>query len=399
MPLPLDGIRVFELGTVIAGPAVGLFLADLGADVVSIENPRADPFQIARPSTAFLRRNKRSLTVDLAKPAGKDLFLDLVRSADVVVENYAPGAVDRIGVGYDAVSAVNSRIVYSSIKGFLPGPYSNRLAADELAQMMGGLAYMTGLPRRPMRAGASITDLGVAAFSTMAILAALLQRERTGRGQHIHGGLFETVAFWMSQHLAIMGATGKTPEPITVRGVWDQMRWPIYDVFEAADKRQVFVGILNDKQWASFCAEFDLDSLKSNPDLQTNEQRLHSRQLLLDHLGPLFLSYPLAELLARLERAVVLFAPINGPADLLSDPHLHATNQFLETEFKGRRFLLPALPLQSSAYRLGIRHQPPTPGKDTLALLNEHGYDQQRVDELCRQGVIELADTPKQEDK
>lgn len=399
MPLPLEGTRVFELGTVIAGPAVGLFLADLGADVVSIENPRADPFQTSRPSTAFLRRNKRSLTVDLAKPAGKELFLDLVRTADVVVENYAPGAVDRIGVGYDAVTAVNARIVYCSIKGFLPGPYSHRLAADELAQMMGGLAYMTGLPRRPMRAGASITDLGVAAFATMAILAALLQRQHTGRGQHIHGGLFETVAFWMSQHLAIMGTTGKTPEPITVRGVWDQMRWPIYDVFDVADERQVFVGILNDKQWASFCAEFDLASLKNDPDLQTNEQRLRSRQLLLDHLGPLFRSHRSAELMTRLERAEVLFAPINNPGDLLSDAHLRATNQFLETEFKGRRFSLPALPLQSSAYRLGIRHQPPPPGKDTLSLLNEYGYDRERVAELCRQGVIELPGNPKQEDK
>jgi crotonobetainyl-CoA:carnitine CoA-transferase CaiB-like acyl-CoA transferase len=399
MPLPLEGIRVFELGTVIAGPAVGLFLADLGADVVSIENPRADPYQQARPSTAFLRRNKRSLAINLAKPAGKDLFLDLIRTADVVVENYAPGAVDRIGVGYEAVSAVNSRIVYCSIKGFLPGPYSNRLAADELAQMMGGLAYMTGLPQRPMRAGASITDLGVAAFSTMAILAALLQRASTGRGQHIHGGLFETVAFWMSQHLAILGATGQTPEPITVRGVWEQMRWPIYDVFEVADKRQVFVGILNDKQWASFCAEFELDSLKSNPDLQTNEQRLRSRQLLLNHLGPLFLNYPIADLLARLERAEVLFAPVNRPEDLLSDAHLHATNQFLETEFKGRRFLLPALPLRSSAYRLGIRRQPAPPGEDTLALLNEYGYDRQRVAELSSQGVIGLPETPKEADK
>ena len=399
MSLPLDGIRIFELGTVIAGPAVGLFLADLGADVVSIENPRADPFQIARPSTAFLRRNKRSLTADLAKPAGKDLFLDLVRTADVVVENYAPGAVDRLGVGYEAVSAVNGRIVYCSIKGFLPGPYGNRLAADELAQMMGGLAYMTGLPGRPMRAGASITDLGLASFSTMAILAALLQRERTGRGQHIHGGLFETVAFWMSQHLAILGVTGKVPEPVTVQGVWYQMRWPIYDVFAAADERQVFVGILNDKQWASFCAEFSLGSLKSDPDLQTNEQRLNSRQLLLTQLGSLFRSHTSAELLVRLERADVVFAPVNNPADLLSDPHLRASSQFLETEFKGRHFSLPALPLSSSAYRFGIRRQPVPPGEDTLALLNEHGYDQQRVMELCRQGVIELPGYPKAADK
>ena len=397
--LPLYGVRVLELGTVIAGPAVGLFLADLGADVVSIENPRADPFQQSRPSTAFLRRNKRSLTIDLGKQGGKEVFFDLVRTADVVVENYAPGAVDRMGVGYAAVSAANGRIVYSSIKGFLPGPYSNRLAADELAQMMGGLAFMTGLPGKPMRAGASITDLGVAAFSAMGIMAALVQRERTGKGQHIQGGLFETVAFWMSQHLAIMGVTGKAPEPIPVRGVWYQMRWPIYDVFETGDERQVFVGILNDKQWTSFCAEFSLGSLKNNPDLQTNEQRLQAREQLLGQLGPLFRSYSNADLLVRLERAEVVFAPVNNPADLLSDPHLLAGNRLLDTEFQGRHFALPTLPLSSNSFRFGIRRQPVPPGQDTLDLLQEQGYDQQRIAELCRQGVIELSGYPKEEKK
>lgn len=388
--LPLTGIKVLELGTVIAGPAVGLFLADLGADVVSIENPRTDPFQSARPATAFLKRNKRSVTIDLAQQAGKDLFLDLARTADVVVENYAPGAVERIGVGYESVSAVNNAIVYCSIKGFLPGPYSDRVAADEVAQMMGGLAFMTGLPGRPLRAGASVTDLGAASFATMGILAALLQRERTGKGQHIQSGLFETVAFWMSQHLAIMGVTGKIPEPLTVQGVWYQMRWPIYDVFEVADKRQVFVGILNDKQWSSFCAEFDLASLQANPDLQTNEQRLNCRQLLLTHLSALFLGQPLAELVPRLERAKVLFAPVNAPADLLSDPHLLAGKQFLETHFKGKQFPLPALPLKSDAFQLGIRWQPGSAGEETLALLQELGCDTQRVTELCRLGVIAI---------
>lgn len=388
MALPLAGIRVLELGQVIAGPAVGLFLAELGADVIAVENPRADVFQRERAALAFLKRNKQSLAIDLQQPAGRALFLDLASRTDVVVENYGPGTLERLGLDYAAVSARNPRVIYCSIKGFLPGPYGQRRAADELAQMMGGLAYMTGLPGRPMRAGASITDLGAATFATMGVLAALVDRDKTGRGQHVSSALFETVVFWMSQHLAGYGLSGRAPEPMSVRGVSDSLGWPIYDVFETADDKLLFLGLINDKHWQAFCAEFALDDLARAPDLQTNEQRLRARTALLTRLAAIMRAAPRADLLMRLERAAVVFAPVHTPTELLEDEHLQATGRLQETEFRGQRFLLPGLPLESSAYRLGLRHQPPPFGADTVACLRAYGFGDEQIEAWLREGVV-----------
>jgi crotonobetainyl-CoA:carnitine CoA-transferase CaiB-like acyl-CoA transferase len=388
MGLPLQGIRVLELGQVISGPAVGLFLADLGADVTAVENPRADAFQRERPTLAFLRRNKRNIAIDLRMSDGRELFLDLAKKSDIVVENYGPGTVERLGIDYKTVSTLNKRVIYCSIKGFLPGPYGNRKAADEVVQMMGGLAFMTGLPGRPMRAGASVTDLGAASFGTIAILAALIQRETTGEGQHIQAGLYETVVFWMSQHLALLGVTGEAPEPVTVVGVSDRLGWPIYDVFRTADEKLVFLGLLNDKHWTSFCAELELHSLASDPKLQTNEQRLEQRPSLVGRLREIIGTYRSSDLLSRLERIDVVFAPVHSPADLVSDEHLLASRQLLETEFMGSRFLLPMLPVRTSEFSPSIRCQPRAFAQDTESYLRESGYGEAVISEWLRSGVI-----------
>ncbi len=147
----------------------------------------------------FLNRNKRSIVLDLKSAAGKDAFLRLVKTADVVLDNYAPGVLERLGLGYDDLAAINPRLIYLSIKGFLPGPYEHRPALDELAQMMGGLAYMTGPQGQPLRAGSSIVDIGAATYGVIGVLAALVQRERTGHGEMVISGLFETTVFWVGQ--------------------------------------------------------------------------------------------------------------------------------------------------------------------------------------------------------
>src|SRR5215470_7095779 len=244
--LPLAGLRVLELGHIIAGPSAGLLLADLGADVIKVERPgdadqsRGAPMGLSANSH-FLNRNKRSIAIELkGSSEGRELFLRLVGVSDVVIDNFAHGAVEAFGLGYDVLSRTNPRLIYLALKGFLPGPYEARPFLDELAQMSAGLAYMTGPRGQPMRAGASIVDVGAAAYGVIAVLAALQQRTRTGLGQKITSGLFETTVFWVAQWLASYAATGEPSVPLPELKQGARMGWGIYDLFTSADGEQVF---------------------------------------------------------------------------------------------------------------------------------------------------------------
>jgi crotonobetainyl-CoA:carnitine CoA-transferase CaiB-like acyl-CoA transferase len=213
--LPLEGVRVLELGHIVAGPSAGLILADLGADVIKVERSGVGDQSRAMPAGSsalfhFLNRNKRSVAIDLkGSVEGRELFLRLAAASDVVIDNFAYGAVEALGLGYDVLVRANPGIIYLALKGFLPGPNEARPFLDELAQMSGGLAFMTGPRGQPMRAGASIVDVGAAAYGVIAVLAALQQRARTGVGQRITSGLYETTVFWVGQWLAQHAATGE----------------------------------------------------------------------------------------------------------------------------------------------------------------------------------------------
>ncbi len=201
----LTGIRVLELGHIVAGPTAGLLLAEMGSDVIKIEHPKGgDQARTHTGQGSFLafNRNKRSMALDLRHLQGKKIFSQLLKNTDVVIDNFAPGALERLGFSYEEMSKIYPRIIYFSLKGFLPGLYENRVLLDEPAQMMGGLAYMTGPPGRPLRAGTSVTDIGAAMFGVIGILAAMYERHHTGRGQSIRSGLFETVVFFVAQHIA-----------------------------------------------------------------------------------------------------------------------------------------------------------------------------------------------------
>src|SRR5499433_2032721 len=233
--LPLDGIRVLELGHIVAGPSAGLLLADLGADVIKVE--RAGDGDQSR-----------------AMPAGSSaLFHRLAAVSDVVIDNFAHGAVEALGLGYEVLSRTNPRLIYLALKGFLPGPYEARPFLDELAQMSAGLAYMTGPRGQPMRAGASIVDVGAAAYGVIAVLAALQQRAKTGVGQRITSGLYETTVFWVGQWLAQYAATGEPSVPLPEMRQGTRMGWGIYQLFTAADGEQIFVGITSNGHWERFC--------------------------------------------------------------------------------------------------------------------------------------------------
>ena len=392
--LPLVGTRVLELGHIVAGPTAGVILADLGADVIKIEDPsrggdQARKSPMGASTFYFLNRNKRSLAVNLKEPEGKELFIKFASASDVVLDNYAPGVLERLGVGYEPVSKLNPRIIYCSINGFLKGPYAHRPALDEVAQMMGGIAYMTGLPDRPLRIGASVTDISVASYGVIGILSALLQRNQTGRGQRLISGLFETVVFWVGQHLAHFAMSGERPLPMPVRKMGTRFRWGVFDLFRAADGKQVFIGITSNRHWETFCAEFEQTELGSHPELHDNEARTRARDWLLPRVQEIAGRYDGKELMNKLEKAQVPYAPVNTPADLYEDPYLMGhENRLLPVDTGHKTIRLPALPFESDEFQFSVRRQPPRLGEHTREILQELGLSSADIDRLAKNKIV-----------
>jgi crotonobetainyl-CoA:carnitine CoA-transferase CaiB-like acyl-CoA transferase len=291
------------------------------------------------------------------------------------------------------VSKINPRIIHCSINGFLKGPYAHRPALDEVAQMMGGIAYMTGLPDRPLRIGASVTDISVATYGVIGILCALLQRNQTGRGQRLTSGLFETVVFWVGQHLANFALRGEPPEPMSVRKMGTRFRWGVFDLFRAADGKQVFIGITSNRHWEAFCADFEQADLASHPDLCDNEARTRSRNWLLPRLQEVVGRYDSKELMKKLEKAQVPYAPVNTPADLYDDPYLTGhNNRLLPVDTGQKTVRLPALPLESGEFEFSVRRQPPRLGEHTREILRELGIADSDIDQLAKNKVVMVAD-------
>ncbi|HEU5319832.1 MAG TPA: CaiB/BaiF CoA-transferase family protein, partial [Methylomirabilota bacterium] len=351
----LEGIRVLDLSRVIAGPYCATLMADLGADVIKVERPGEGDQSRGMPAGNsanfhFLNRNKRSITIDLKGTAeGRELFLKLAAKSDVVIDNFAYGAVEGLGLGYDVLAQANPGIIYLAVKGFLPGPYEARPFLDELAQMSAGLAFMTGPRGQPMRAGASIVDVGAAAYGVTAVLAALHQRARTGRGQKITAGLYETTVFWVGQWLASHAATGEPSVPMPEMRQGTRMGWGIYQLFTAADGEEVFIGITSNAHWERFCTEFKLDDLLADEQLNDNAKRVAARGWLPARIAEEVRKYPGPALMERLERARIPFAPLRRPDQLVDEPHLNAAKQFIETPLPGGKIgKLPKPPVKSS---------------------------------------------------
>ena len=388
--LPLDGITVVEFVHMVMGPSCGLILADLGADVIKVE-PAPDGDNTRRLTGsgagffAALNRNKRSIAVDLKHPDGIALVRRLLGGADVLVENFRPGAMDRLGLGYAALSACNPRLIYCSCKGFLPGPYENRTALDETVQMMAGLAYMTGPPGRPLRAGSSVNDIMGGMFAAIGILAALNQRHATGRGRHVQSGLFENNVLLMAQHMALIATTGKVPPPMSVR----TPAWSVYDIFDTADADQVFVGVVTDTQWPGFCEAFGLTDLAADPALATQHQRVAARERTIPRIAEVLRRYTRAELMAKCETLGLPYAPIGKPAELFDDLHLNASGGLVPVTLPdGHETKLPALPIALDGERLGLRRDLPRAGEHGAAILREMGYAETEIARLRDAGVL-----------
>ena len=390
---PLRGIKVIEFTHMVMGPTAGVILGDLGADVIKVEPLKGDNTRRLTGSGAgyfpMYNRNKRSIALDLKNEKGREIALQLIQSADIVLENFRPGTMAKLGLDYDSLKSTHPRLIYCSLKGFLSGPYENRVALDEVTQMMGGLAYMTGLPNRPLRAGSSVIDITGGMFGVIAILSALHERQTTEVGSHITSALFETTAVLVGQHMAQQAVSGEAPPPMSVR----QSAWAIYDVFQLDSGERLFVGIVSDSLWYRFCEEFELGEWAADDSLSTNAGRVVAREHLLEAINRLFSPMSLQALSDRLDRAGLPFAPINTPGDLFNDPHLTASGGLLplhltDGDRAGQQTTLPRLPVEFGLTKPPLHRDVPQAGAHNHEVLSELGLDADAVATLIQDGVI-----------
>ena len=373
--LPFEGIRVIEFTHMVMGPTCGMVLADLGAEVIKIEPLAGDNTRKLMGSGAgffaMFNRNKKSIALDLHMPEGKEAALKLIATADIVSENFKPGAMAKLGLDYAALSKLNDRLIYVSHKGFLPGPYDHRTALDEVVQMMGGLAYMTGREGDPLRAGTSVNDIMGGMFGAIGAMAALAQRTVTGKGQEVQSALFENNVFLVAQHMMQFAVTGEAAAPMPSR----ISAWAVYDVFTVKGGEQIFLAVVSDTQWAVFCKAFDLADLQADPRLVTNNDRVRARDWMLPLLRSRMAQHSAAELSRVFEDSGLPFAPIVQPQDLFDDPHLLATGGLAAMQLPdGRETQVPLMPITMDGHRPGVRSNPPRLGEHTDALLLEAGY-------------------------
>jgi crotonobetainyl-CoA:carnitine CoA-transferase CaiB-like acyl-CoA transferase len=394
---PLAGLRGLEFSHTVMGPTAGLLFAELGADVIKVE-PAPDGDRTRRLGGfgagffAGFNRNKRSLAIDLKSVEGQAVLHHLVPAADIVLENFGPGTMERLGCGYEHLAPLNERLIYLALKGYLAGPYEHRPALDEVVQFQAGLAWMTGPPGQPLRAGASVIDIMGAMFGVIAVQAALRERDTTGKGQRVSSSLFESAVFLMSTHMAGMAATGLEMRPMPAR----RGAWAIYEVFDTAGEGQLFIGVTSDQQWERFVEEFGLQALAMDPRLATNVSRLDERDWLIPALQAVLSKLPQKEVEKRCERCNVSWAPVGKPGDLFEDPHLLAAGGLVDVFVSrfggdgGKMTGLPALPMEFGAARQrpGLTRQPPRVGEHSAEILEEAGFTTEDVTGLAQRGVI-----------
>ncbi len=391
---PLAGLRVLDFGHTVMGPSCTMMLADMGADVVKVEPaPEGEPTRRLRGFGqgyfGYFNRNKRSLSINLKSDKGRSAALKLIAQADVIVENFAPGTMERLGLGYDQIAESNPGAIYVSLKGFLDGPYRDRLALDEIVQMMSGLAYMTGPSGRPLRAGTSVVDITGGMFGLIGILIALRERDTTGKGQKVETALFETAVFLMGQHLCYAAQMSNPIPPMPER----VSAWAVYDLFTLADGTQMFVGITTDQHWKRFCAAIDRNDLVHDPDYATNNDRIKARPRLMPELRKLFLSRDTAAAEALCLEARIPFASVSRPEDLFNDPHLKATNGLLETILPdGTKTRLPRLPIVMETLDTNIYANPPATGQNSVDVLTEAGFSKTEIQNLLDGDIVVQSD-------
>lgn len=393
--LPYAGIKVIEFTHMVMGPTCGMVLADLGADVIKIEPILGDKTRKLLGSGAgffpMFNRNKKSLSIDLSQPQAKELVEKLIANADVVCENFKAGTMQKLGFDYATLKDRYPRLIYVSNKGFLPGPYDHRTALDEVVQMMGGLAYMTGPLDRPLRAGTSVNDIMGGVFGAIGVLAALKERETTGLGQEIQSALFENNVFLVGQHMMQYAVTGQAAKPMPNR----ISAWAIYDVFEVLHAEKIFLAVVTDTQWQIFCEAFGFNDLFQDAKLASNNLRVQQRAYLIPELQDRLKDTSAAQIADIFERHGLPYAPITKPEELFADPHLQETGGLASIVITdgprvGEKSAIPLLPLMMNGERLGVRENPPRVGQHTLEILQNLGYQEHEIKQMIKDGVIHV---------
>jgi len=386
---PLNGVKVVDFGHTVMGPSCGMILADLGADVLKIEpSPAGDPTRrlkgFGTGYFGYFNRNKRSIAINLKTSEGLEIAQQIIDEADVLIENFGPGTMDRLRLDYESLHKRNPRLIYASLKGFFDGPYGERLALDEIVQMMTGLAFMTGPLGKPLRAGTSVVDITGGVFAVIGIQAALREREQTGAGQFVGSALFESAVFLMGQHLCYSAQSDQPIPPMPER----VSAWAVYETFEVKGGSRLFVGVTSDQHWQRFCAEAGLQALAQNPALETNNGRIENRATLIPALEQYFRTLEMAEAVAICERSRIPFAEVRRPEDLFDDPHLKATGGLLPVTLpNGTKVALPRLPIKMASLQHEARN-PPEIGQETRTVLAGLNYSDQVINDLIQRGIV-----------
>ena len=392
----LDGIRVLDLTRALAGPFCTLMLGDNGADVIKVEIPGSGddtrkwgpPF-IGEESAYYLsiNRNKRSLTLNLQDAQAQEVFMKLAQDIDVVVENFTPGVMGRFGLDYDAVKAVNPKVVYCSISGFgQDGPYRNRPAYDQIMQGVGGLMSITGEPDgEPQKIGIAVTDIGAGMWSAFAIMAALNHRGKTGEGQYIDISMLDAQVAWLTYQAAFFFANGEAPKRM---GAAHPTLVP-YQAFMCKDGKYINVAVGSERIWERFCQGIEREDLKDHPDYATNSVRVNNRGAMVSMLQEIFLTRPVAEWVKDLQTANVPCGPINDLADVFADPQVLARNMYLEMAHPTLGSIKQTgLPIKFSLTPGGLDRHPPLLGEHNQEILKSLGYSEADVQSLMAQSVI-----------
>lgn len=389
MSLPLQNIKILEFTHAVMGPTTGLLLADMGAEVIHIEPPQGDETRRLKGFGTgyfpFYSRNKKSLAIDIKSEEGKNIIYQLVQGADIIVENFGPGTMDRLGFSYEKLKGINDKLIYCSLKGFASGPYENRHAMDEVVQMMGGLAYMTGRPGDPLRAGTSIVDITGGMFGYIGILTALYEREKTGKGKLVKSSLFETTAFLMGQHMAYAAITKAPVPPMPAR----VSAWSVYKIFETKDNDQIFIGIISEKHWVRFCEIFEWNDWLVDDRLKINNTRIDNRDWFLPALDKRIAAFTKKEIIQKCEAAAIPFAPITTPEDLFDDVQLNEGRSLLATTLlDGTETKLPKFPLEYEGVEMSVRQNPPRIGEHTQEVLQAMGLTNEQITDLVNKKII-----------
>ncbi len=386
--LPYSGLRMVEFTHMVMGPTCGMLFADLGAEVIKVEPPKGDNTRNLLGSGAgfypLFNRNKKSLVLDLKTPQGREAAMKLIATADIVSHNFRPETMAAQGLDYDSLKKLNPRLIYIALKGFLPGPYEHRTALDEVVQMMGGLAYMTGPVGQPLRAGSSVNDIMGGMFGAIAAMAALAQRETTGLGQEVQAALYENNIFLVAQHMLQFAVTGAPADPMPNR----ISSWAVYDVFTVKDNEQIFLSAVSDKQWLTMCNAFGWDDLKNDPLYGNNNDRVRERPRLLVQLRERFATFSAQELSRIFENHGLPYAPIKKPHELVDDPHLLATGGLAPITLPdGRPGNTVLFPFAMDGQRMGVRSNAPQLGEHSLQVLQSLGYSAQEATQLSAAAV------------